>query len=491
MPSTFTTFNIGWRGLYAARMGMDVTGHNVANANTEGYSRQVAALAASRPYAMPGLNRSVSAGQIGTGVDVVAINRRKDDFVSSLLQREQSVMGYWETKAQTYERIELTFGEPSETGIAYTLDEFFASLQDLSRDPEDSAVRDVVLQRASVLADTISQIYIQTREIYQNTTELVDTKVTTLNSLAAEVAALNKQIAAVVRLGDQPNDLLDKRDLLIQQMSAIVDVQVLPVEDEVVNIAIDGINLVQRYESRTIVADIQQSTGKVQGLKWEQFGTSITIGSGQLAALLETNNIIVPRYLDSLNELARALAKGINDVHAQGYDLDGNPGGAIFVDSRTPTNGPVIPLNLSDPDFEVARYISVNPVLTNRQIAAASTPPGPDGVSAGDSSNVLAMAQLADTPLLQSGKATLSSYFNGVISKLGVDSEQASFMTDSQELILDNLKNWESSISGVSLDEEVTNLVRYQHSYSAAARVITVVDEMLELITTRLGLAGR
>jgi flagellar hook-associated protein 1 FlgK len=101
------------------------------------------------------------------------------------------------------------------------------------------------------------------------------------------------------------------------------------------------------------------------------------------------------------------------------------------------------------------------------------------------------MAQLADTPLLQSGKATLSSYFNGVISKLGVDSEQASFMTDSQELILDNLKNWESSISGVSLDEEVTNLVRYQHSYSAAARVITVVDEMLELITTRLGLAGR
>ena len=176
MPSTFTTFNIGWRGLYAARMGMDVTGHNVANANTEGYSRQVAALAASRPYAMPGLNRSVSAGQIGTGVDVVAINRRKDDFVSSLLQREQSVMGYWETKAQTYERIELTFGEPSETGIAYTLDEFFASLQDLSRDPEDSAVRDVVLQRASVLADTISQIYIQTREIYQNTTELVDTR---------------------------------------------------------------------------------------------------------------------------------------------------------------------------------------------------------------------------------------------------------------------------------------------------------------------------
>lgn len=151
----------------------------------------------------------------------------------------------------------------------------------------------------------------------------------------------------------------------------------------------------------------------------------------------------------------------------------------------------MIPLDLTDPDFEVARYISLNPLLDAREVAAASEAPDADGPKKGDGSNALAMAQLADAAIMQSGRSTLSGFFGGVIAQLGVDSEQASFMFDSQGLIVDNLKNWDSAVSGVSLDEEVTNLVRYQHSYAAAARVITVVDEMLELITTRLGLVGR
>ena len=158
MPSTFSTFNIGWKGLFAARLGMDVTGHNVANANTEGYSRQRVALSASSPENVVGLSRAAGPGQIGRGVDVVAINRVKDQFVLSFLQREKSVLGYWEAKAQTYERIEMLFGEPSDSGIAFALDEFFGSLQSLSRNPEDIAVREVVLQKGAVLADTISQV---------------------------------------------------------------------------------------------------------------------------------------------------------------------------------------------------------------------------------------------------------------------------------------------------------------------------------------------
>jgi len=478
---------------------MDVTSHNVANANTEGYSRQVLSLAASRPATMIGLNRAAGPGQIGRGVDVVAINRMKDQFVLSLLQREQSVMGYWKTKTQTYERIEMMFGEPSDSGIAFAMDEFFGSLQALSRNPEDIAVREVVLQKGAVLADTISLIYSQVRSIYQSTTDLVDAKVSRLNSLATEVAELNKEIATVVRLGGRPNDLLDKRDMLIREMCTIIDVQVLPVEDEIVNIAINGVNLVHRYDTRPIEVDIDQSTGKVQGLRWQEFGTGIVASSGEIAALLETNNVLIPQYLDSLNDLARELARNINEIHSRGYDLDGNPGGLFFVDSRTPkvptapgeSDPNPIPLNFSDLDFEFARYIGVNPYLDARKVAAASEPPDASGPKKGDGSNALAMAQLADSRIMESGRSTFADFFNGIIGKLGVDSEQASFMSDSQEAIVDNLKNWDSSISGVSLDEEVTNLVRYQHSYAAAARVITVVDQMLELITTRLGLAGR
>ncbi|MGB4475475.1 MAG: flagellar hook-associated protein FlgK [Bacillota bacterium] len=491
MPSTFSTFNIGWKGLFAARLGMDVTGHNVANANTEGYSRQRVALSASSPENVVGLSRAAGPGQIGRGVDVVAINRVKDQFVLSFLQREKSVLGYWEAKAQTYERIEMLFGEPSDSGIAFALDEFFGSLQSLSRNPEDIAVREVVLQKGAVLADTISQVYSHIREVYYNTTDLVNAKVTQLNSLATEIAELNKQIAAVVRVGKQPNDFLDKRDMLIQQMSTLIDIQVLPVEDQIVNIAINGVNLVHRYDTRPLEAVIEQTTGKVEGLKWKEFDTRITVSSGEFAALLETNNVLIPQYLDSLNELARCLVENINSIHSSGYDLDGKKGGLFFVDSRTPDGGPLIPLDLTDPDFEVARYIAINPLLDAREVAAATAAPDENGLKKGDGSNALAMAQLADAAIMQSGRSTLAGFFNGVIAQLGVDSEQASFMADSQGLIVENLKNWDSSISGVSLDEEVTNLMRYQHSYAAAARVITVVDEMLELITTRLGLVGR
>jgi flagellar hook-associated protein 1 FlgK len=229
----------------------------------------------------------------------------------------------------------------------------------------------------------------------------------------------------------------------------------------------------------------------VKGLKWEEFGSDVAVKNGELCALLETNNVIVPRYLDALNELARSLARAINDVHSAGYDLDGNPGESFFVDARTPGSGPVIQLDLTDPDFEVARYIALNPLLDARQVAAATQPPDEGGPKMGDGSNALAMARLAEATIMMSGKATFSSFYNGVISELGVDSAQALFMTESEGIILDNLKNWDSSISGVSIDEEVTNLVRYQHSYAAAARVITVIDEILELITTRMGLAGR
>lgn len=491
MPSTFSTFHIGWRGLFASRMGMDVTAHNIANVNTEGYSRQHVKLTASRPWAMPGLNRPTSPGQLGTGVDVEAINRTKDEFVRNLLQREQSIMGYWETKARTYEQIELIFAEPSDDGIAYVLDDFFGSLHDLSRDPEDTAVRAVVLQKGSVLAGTISHVYSQLKQFYESTTHLVEVKLTELNSLAAEVAELNKQIATVIRVGDNPNDLMDKRDVLIERMSKIADLQVIPLEDGLVNVSVDGVNLVHRYVSRTIAADIDQETGKVKGLKWEEFGSDVAVKNGELCALLETNNVIVPRYLDALNELARSLARAINDVHSAGYDLDGNPGESFFVDARTPGSGPVIQLDLTDPDFEVARYIALNPLLDARQVAAATQPPDEGGPKMGDGSNALAMARLAEATIMMSGKATFSSFYNGVISELGVDSAQALFMTESEGIILDNLKNWDSSISGVSIDEEVTNLVRYQHSYAAAARVITVIDEILELITTRMGLAGR
>jgi len=491
VPSTFSTFHIGWRGLFASRMGMDVTAHNVANAHTEGYSRQSVKIVASRPYAVPGLNRPTTPGQIGTGVDVASINRTKDQFVRNLLQREQSIMGYWETKARTYEQIELIFAEPSDTGIAFVLDDFFGSLHDLSRDPQDTAVREVVLQKASVLADTISHVYTQLKQLYESTTHLVDVKITELNSIAVEVAELNKQIAAVVRLGDNPNDLLDKRDMLIERMSMIADVQVVPLEDELVNISIDGVNLVQRYESRRIAADIDAETGKVKGLKWERFGSDIAVKSGELYALLETNNVIVPKYLSGLNELARSLAQSMNDLHSAGYDLDGNPGGMLFVDSRTPSAGPVIALDLVDPDFEVARYIKLNPLLDARQVAASSQAPDADGPKMGDGSNALAMAKLADATIMLSGKATLSTFYNGMISELGVESGQALFMTETEGAVLDNLRDWDSSISGVSIDEEVTNLVRYQHSYAAAARVITVIDEILELITNHMGLAGR
>ena len=245
MRSTFAGLQMGLRALQAHQMGLNVTGHNIANANTEGYSRQRVNLVPSNPYTVPAFNKPLSPGQIGTGVQVAEIVRMRDDFIEMQLRLESQTTGHWQVLMDGYEQIEMIFNEPSDTGISTMLTDFWKAWQQLSLTPSDLAARAVVRQTGALLADAIRHTYTQLRRYREEVNYAIGVKVNRINYLAQQIADLNKQIVAVSVSGDRPNDLLDARDLLVKELAQITNIQAVTDHKLQMHISISGSSLVQ------------------------------------------------------------------------------------------------------------------------------------------------------------------------------------------------------------------------------------------------------
>lgn len=207
MRSTFGGIETALRSLQAQQLALEITGHNIANANTPGYSRQVAGLAASSPYTNPAFNRPTTAGQIGTGVAVETITRMRDQFVDVQIRQENQSLGRWQARNNNLHQLELIYNEPSDTGIANALDQFWTSLQELANRAENTSVRAVVQQQAVILTDTIRSVHDQVAQLQNDLNQEISTRVSEINSLANQIADLNEQIGKVTSLGDNANDL--------------------------------------------------------------------------------------------------------------------------------------------------------------------------------------------------------------------------------------------------------------------------------------------
>lgn len=495
MRATFAGLEIARRSLLTQRQALDVTGHNIANANTPGYSRQVAQMTATRPFSPPTFSSPTTAGQMGTGVQVQQVKRMTDSFVQFQINQESRQAGYWEKRMQILEELELTFLEPSQVGIRHALDAFWESLQDLSLNPESQSTRVVVRERALLLTENIRSTYDRLEPLRQQLDSKLRSNTARINSLAERIASLNREIVAVKVKGDQPNDLMDARDALVEELANLVDITVAERPRGDIAVSIGGVSLVDGSTTRRIIAQRTGDEGFVE-LRWEGLESLVTVRSGEMAALLEGRDVIIPNYMDELNQFARTFIQAFNEVHRQGYGLhdvfdpnDYDPSDPNQTPPQPPGRNFFKDLSDEDPTYldNAAKVIALDDsILADAANIAASR-----NGSEGDGGNAQRLAEVMNARIYHDGAATPNEFLGSLVSGLGVQTEKARQMMEHQETVMGYLERMRSSVSGVSLDEEMTNLIMFQHAYTAASRLATVMDEAIDVIIHRMGLVGR
>jgi flagellar hook-associated protein 1 FlgK len=484
---------MGRRALQTQQRALDVTGHNISNANTAGYSRQEAVLKTTDPYTVQGLNKPGSPGQVGTGVDIQEIKRARDLFLDAQVRTENKSLGYWDVKKDALNKIEVIINEPSDSGLRTVLDQFWESWQELSKNPQSVSVRSVVRQRGIAVAETFNHLDRQYQDLQKDLNETVKIKVDDINSIAQQIADINRQVINTEINGDHANDLKDKRDQLIDQLSKIVNINVQESGTGAISVQINGVNLFTSSGNKvadTLAVNLNVVTG-VYDMEWQAASLPlnyIDLQGGELKGLLEARGYgtpplgtppltgIIPGMRSDLDLLASRLLTELNLVHSGGYGLDGSTGNNFF----------------SGTD---AADIAIDPVISGSldAIAASNEAPlaGPIPV-VGNGGNAIDIAQIKQNSyLIVAGfTGTIDDYYRSQTGKLGVLSQEAGRMVDNQTLLLDQLDQRRQSYSGVSLDEEMANMLKFQHAYNAAAKIVNAFDEMLETIINRLG-AGR
>src|SRR5690625_1002932 len=255
MRSTFGGIETAKRSLGSHQLALQTTGHNIANANAPGYSRQRVSLRATSPYTVPGMNNPAGPGQVGTGVEPGVIQRMVDQFVQAEINKEARNTGYWASRDQMLQQIEAALMEPSDTGVRAAFDQFWESLQELQKNPESHAVRSVVAERATVLAETIHYTRSQLLPIQKELDHSVQGIAQQVTSLGEQIAVLNQEIARAKAVGYEPNDLLDRRDQLVEEVSDLSGATVVARQNGMIAVLIGGTTLVDGSHSRALVAE--------------------------------------------------------------------------------------------------------------------------------------------------------------------------------------------------------------------------------------------
>ncbi|GGK23913.1 flagellar hook-associated protein 1 [Caldalkalibacillus thermarum] len=530
MRSTFHGLETAKRGLYAQQTGINTTAHNIANANTKGYTRQRVNFTASAPIEVPALNRSVAPGQLGTGVNFSSIVRLREKFLDDQYRNEASSYGYWHVQKDALEKIELIFNEPSENGLRSTIDQFWNAWSDLSREPENLTARAVVRERAQAMLDAFQYAETKLKELQKDLEVSFEVKRIEANTYIQHIAQLNKEIRRIEGMGMNANDLRDQRDVLVDELARLVAIKVEEDSQGMYTITLqrsgsEDIKLVEGIAYYTIGED---DSGNAAGIV-ELSAVQENGLSGELHSLWKAENEIVQGYLNELRAMFFTLVygeveitvpadsalydpenhtlveykagdkitvNGINGLHQLGWTLREENGNAI--------GGPPLFVladgtdfeNISFEDFRIAN-VRLNPDIAHNAglIAASARVEIVDGqlkVLKGNGNLALMMSQLRDQAFNIGGEpGTVDDYYRSLLGKLGVQTQKASRQASNQKIIMEAVDNRRQSVSGVSLDEEMVNLVQLQHAYNASARMVTAVDQMLDTIINRMGIVGR
>lgn len=589
MSGLFATFNVAKRGMSAQQKAIDVTTHNIANANTEGYSRQRATMETTKPFGMPTMNNAMGPGQLGTGVQISSIIRIRDGFLDYQVRTENGTKGLYEGREQFLTEIESIMNEPSDTGVSSLLGKVFDSWQELSKHPESSNARTVVAQQSKALTDELNNTYNQLAKLKNNSQEVIKQNVVDVNNILDQINTLNQQVISVKVGGNEPNDLMDKRDLLVDQLSSkfgiTIDKKNLSGEDlrpteqkgmvnaylvksnpndevrrfsyvnSIIPTANAGEYSVTYYKNGDMSSEENRVT-MTMNLNSEQYkdldqgrvlwadkeGYAID-GSGNRIAGKDASNNDIPAgittstalanmsniklfkpekgelkgymsvqvdidvYVDQINRLAKGIAFSINAVHSGKIDAAEDQL-KFFINSDP----------LGTEEAITAGNISINEdILKDVMLIKVGKETNPGTT---DGNRALAIAKLRDVrleiqnidvgtvvttrALFLAGKfendttlgvsivnsnlngMTIGNYFKDTVNRLAVQTQEAKRIVKNHEALLASLDESRTSIAGVSLDEEMANMIQYQHAYQANAKIISTVDELLDVVINGL-----
>lgn len=622
MGSTFSGIELGKRSIMAHTDAISTAGHNISNANTEGYSRQRVQLKEFDPLYRPDLERPERAGMIGQGIDVQSITRIRDEMLDQRITAQQNQESYWDTRSKYYTMIEQIYNEPDEVSVRSNMDKFWESWQELSINPESQAARQAVVTRGESLADSIKSKWENLMGVGSLINSDIDSTVKQINSYANQIAAVNSEIVRSRGVGDNPNDLLDRRDLLVDKLSKLANITTDRRDPDEFMVHLDGKVLVQGGVARNFDLVSLTDNNGYEKLVWADTREDASVSGGTLGALIELRDVDVRNEIQSLNTMTMNFSDLVNDVHRNAYgannvtgldfftqhsfvenvngNFDRNGDGVLdhsyifrFTGTTTlnpqeqigfegvmtfsgPSGNVQVPYhptdtvetvinrindsngevkayldrnnnlvlkgttaqNVENPDFVIrhvedsgffltgysgilaasgadgaydfaradavdslagaqfavspvlnpAGYIEVNGVIKNdvKSVAAAFRDDS-GNVNAGDGRAAVEIASIRNTKVMIGHERTLDDYFADSVTNVGLKGEQAENNLKSHMAIMNDLRTMRDSISGVNIDEELSDIIKFQHGYNAAAKFVTIWDSLIDTVINRLG----
>ena len=554
----FSTLSSAKLGLLAQQLAIEVTGQNVANVETEGYSRQDVSFEANTPR---GHIKYGGLHQIGTGVRIASIERAHDQFLFTQIMDEGDLTGSTEVKKEIFEQLEVLFNEGSGRSLNDALSLFFSSIHDLATNARGLPERVDLISKAEHLASTFNQTGNQLFTIQRNIDATIETEVAKINTLTTQIGKLNESIHANEPTSQyKANDLRDNRDRLVKELSKKIDIQLVQESDNQISLTLkDGTALVLKDQVFDLSTSINANNESFNDVYIDSGSTTknitSTIKGGELRGYLDMRDTEVESVLDKMNILSGSFIQEFNSIHREGFGIDGNSGLDFFtpldvtVDHDVDNTGTAVvsmtnasPTTISVDEFEIAftgsNEFTLNNLTTNASsgtftfttgstfnikdgfaVAISGTAASGDKVTFsvsedaaslmsvsstitadgqkiaagtttnGDGSNALLMAGLQNELVFnsvtwssESGSFTFDEYYNAVVSTIGIESFSAQAILRQQEGVMLQLNSRRESISGVSIDEEMIKMIKFQQAYNASARMISMVDEMLDTL---------
>lgn len=443
---------IGRSALLAHQRALAITAQNVANARTPGYSRQVLNLRSSAVSAGPGQ-------WIAQGVDDLGVSRVRDQFLDAMYRRRISYYAGAQVLQDQLQGLEAAVNEPTELGIANALDDFFNAFSDLANEPSGIAGRQLVVAMAGRLVGQFHQLSATLEDLAADAARQLEARVSDANELMRQIAELNERLLSAGGPAAETPDLQDHRDLLIDQLSELLPVQVRAHEDGTVDVVSEGRMLVQGNRAESLV--MTQGEDGAYGLAFASDGVEVNPEAGSLRALASLLNETLPDFRSRLDRSARAIVTEVNAIHREGITQTGRTG----VDFFDPNGVTASSIGLSE---DVAGSLG--------EIATGTT------ADPGDNAIALRIAELRRRPIDSLGGMTLRETYLDFAGAVASTARRAADDVQVQEILVTQADSARLAVSGVSVDEEMVNLISQQQAYAAAARLVQVSTELMDVI---------
>ena len=449
--SYLSTMTIAASGLQAQQAILEVSGNNIANVNTAGYHRQEAVLnSVSLTPASP--EGTPANAVLGGGVDVSTIQRIQSQYITQQQQQTAGQTSFWNAQQDALSQAQGVLEPSSTTDLSTQLNSFFSAWQSLANAPGDATSRAQVVSAASQVTNSLNS---NAAYLKQTNSELLSTEgadVKSLNSMATQLATLNGQIAQANGEGIADNNLQDQRDNLTQKMAGLAGVTISTASNGTANVSLGGHLMVDGVTTHALTLDTSSGTPK---LSWDD-GASAQITNGEIAGLENTRGTVLAGFSTQYDAIASALSSAVNTQYAAGVTPAGKPAGTFFTGTTAGT-----------------LQVSANLIADPSQLAAGAT-----ANATGDGSIATAIANLANQSLI--GSSTIQQSASTLVGQIGTAVQNAQKMVATNTAVQQQLTTQQASVSGVSLDQELSTMMTAQQAYDASARVMTTADQMMQ-----------